>query len=671
MFADTPTLWTADFLLLPSMVALAVILIVTNVFRGKTRAVRFVALLPILFLGFRYMGWRTFATLNFDDGLLSSALSVLMLVCELLIFFINSVSSWLLFTMKTNRTPEADELQQAVINRTFVPSVAVFIPTVNEPPSILRRTVTGCQMMDYPNKQIYLLDDGRRPEIEALAAEMGVGYFKRNSNEHFKAGNVNNALWQTKSDLIAFFDADFVPSKHFLTRTVGFFQKPKVALIQTPQNFYNPDLVETNLGLNSFTNEQDLFFRNLQPGRDAFNAVICCGTGFVLRRDRLQALGGMPTATITEDLMTSVYFQSQGYEVIYLNEALCFGEAPNRSVDHLKQRVRWARGIMQTLFTDVNPITCPSLNLWQRFYHFIGAAYWMMSLPRLIILLMPLAFLLFDLVVIKAHIDSVFTYFIPYYIATIALFSWHNGGRRSPFWSDVYELIPTFHLIPNMIVTFIDPFGLDFKVTPKGVTSDKVAINWEVVGPCLFIIALYTFGFAKLLVNLTWGVNSSAATLNLVWSLYAIALLWMTAMACIDVPQRRQGLRIIQAWPFTLSAAGVTLTGSTLDITEEGVTLKLTKEQWQSWQQQGQPALLNLPDLGIEAMPVKVNPRKQGFSHVEVGAVFGTLPQPVYNVFLGAVFNRLATEWEEQTLSEFKFFWLFVKTPLRMYPLAR
>lgn len=65
------------------------------------------------------------------------------------------------------------------------------------------------------------------------------------------------------------FDADFVPTRNFLTRTVGFFQDPQVALVQTPQTFYNPDPIAYNLGLTGvLTPEEEVFYRQVEPMRD-------------------------------------------------------------------------------------------------------------------------------------------------------------------------------------------------------------------------------------------------------------------------------------------------------------------------------------------------------------------------------------------------------------------
>lgn len=116
-----------------------------------------------------------------------------------------------------------------VISGAFTPSVDVLIPTYNEPPFILRRTVIGCQALEYGAKRIYLLDDTQRSDVKALAGELGCEYLTRPDNSHAKAGNLNHALALTDGELIVVFDADFIPTKNFLIRTVGFFKTRRLA----------------------------------------------------------------------------------------------------------------------------------------------------------------------------------------------------------------------------------------------------------------------------------------------------------------------------------------------------------------------------------------------------------------------------------------------------------
>ena len=74
-------------------------------------------------------------------------------------------------------------------------------------------------------------------------------------------------------------DADFVPHRDFLKRTIALFHDPKTGLVQAPQHFFNADPVQHNLGLSRFyPDEQRFFFDHMQPSRDGWGLAICCGT---------------------------------------------------------------------------------------------------------------------------------------------------------------------------------------------------------------------------------------------------------------------------------------------------------------------------------------------------------------------------------------------------------
>src|SRR6516162_6157449 len=141
----------------------------------------------------------------------------------------------LLFLLQVWRPQEPPE-QPVLPNR----SVDVYVPTYNEDVQILRTTLRACVDMDYPHKT-YLLDDGRRPAVEALARELGVGYLTRPDNKHAKAGNMNAALKQTDGEFLVILDADHVPDRNFITRLIGYFRDDGLAYVQTPHAFYNFD----------------------------------------------------------------------------------------------------------------------------------------------------------------------------------------------------------------------------------------------------------------------------------------------------------------------------------------------------------------------------------------------------------------------------------------------
>ena len=176
----------------------------------------------------------------------------------------------------------------------------------DEPVFILRRPIIGCQAIDYADKKIYLLDDTRRPEMKQLASKLDCEYVTTD-NYYAKAGNLNHTLPLNNSELIVVFDADFVPTKNFLIRTVGFFQDKEVALVQTPQSFYNIDTIARNLVLeNVLTPEEEVFYRQIQPLRDSAGSVVCSETSFVVRRIALEAVA-LPRAMTVIQVMLNPF----------------------------------------------------------------------------------------------------------------------------------------------------------------------------------------------------------------------------------------------------------------------------------------------------------------------------------------------------------------------------
>jgi cellulose synthase (UDP-forming) len=167
-------------------------------------------------------------------------------------------------------------------------SVDVLITTFDEPLELVMKTAVAALEIRYPH-ETYVLDDGNRPAMRALALAEGIGYINRsedwvNRPLHAKAGNLNNALMTTSGEFILILDADMVPRPEFLDDTLGYFDDPTVALVQTPQVFNN---VPDNDPLGS---QAKLFYGPIMQGKDGWNAAFFCGSNAVLRREALMQL---------------------------------------------------------------------------------------------------------------------------------------------------------------------------------------------------------------------------------------------------------------------------------------------------------------------------------------------------------------------------------------------
>jgi cellulose synthase (UDP-forming) len=595
---NSPPLWlevpmvAGTYLLFPTVALFLIVLVVMRVSPQPRAWSRFVVVGILLALTIRYLLWRSLSTLNVStplDGVFSLGLFLM----EMLMLTSSTIQLFLMLRVRDRRR-EADWLAMDVAEGRFTPTVDVMIPTFNEPAFILRRTIIGCQAMDYPFKTIYLLDDTRRPEIKALADELGCEYITRPDNRYAKAGNLNNAIAQTQGELIVVFDADFVPTTNFLTRSVGFFQDAQVALVQTPQSFYNPDPIARNLGMeNILTPEEEVFYRQIQMLRDGAGSVICSGTSFVVRRSALETAGGFVTDSLSEDYFTGIRLSAQGYRLVYLNEKLSAGLAAENIASHAVQRLRWARGTLQAFFIKANPLTIPGLNPIQRLAHLEGLLHWFTSISRVGFLLMPLAYSFLGVIPLRATPAELLYFFLPYYLVQVSVFSWLNYRSRSALLSDIYSIVLCFPLAITVIQAMLNPFAKGFKVTPKGTASDRYSFNWNLAWPLLFLfvataISLWV-NFGMCMIKGAWSetVPPEVAEqikgigLGWIWSSYNLIMLGIALLILLDVPRPSPyewfNLRRTVRLKVTEPQAEQSFWGVTTMISEVGAEVALTQ----------------------------------------------------------------------------------------------
>ena len=272
-----------------------------------------------------YLIWRIFFTIPWSAGILQAAAGIALAAAE-------TVTTAGMIELMVGRMKSADhEIPLPDVPDALFPDVDVFIATHNESPELLYKTVNACTFLEYPDKgkvHIYVCDDRNRREIKEMAGRLGAGYLGLADNRHAKSGNYNNALAYTSSPLIATFDADMIPRREFLVRTVPYFLIPDVrmGLVQTPQSFYNQDLFQFNLfSEKDIPNEQDFFSREINILRNATNTAAYTGSNTVILRTALEEIGGFPYDTVTEDFETSLRLQKAGYVTYASSEVLAAG----------------------------------------------------------------------------------------------------------------------------------------------------------------------------------------------------------------------------------------------------------------------------------------------------------------------------------------------------------
>jgi hypothetical protein len=146
-------------------------------------------------------------------------------------------------------------------------------------------------------------------------------------------------------------DADALAHETILERTLGYFEEPAVAFVQTPQVFCNVDAFEVNYDpvRRTYWSASDLFHFDLQRGFAHLNAALCVGSGFVFRRSAVLAVGGFTTKWAGEDVHLSMDLHMKGWRSQYVDEVLAFHLAPDGLGQYWTQHVRWARGTQHLL----------------------------------------------------------------------------------------------------------------------------------------------------------------------------------------------------------------------------------------------------------------------------------------------------------------------------------
>ena len=476
------------------------------------------------------------------------------------------------------------------------PEIDLLIPTYNEPLNIVRYTVLASMNIDWPADKlnIFILDDGKREEFRAFAEEAGVGYMTRDDNLHAKAGNINRALKRLKAPLVAIFDCDHVPTRSFLQMTIGWFQRdPKLGMLQTPHHFYSPDPFERNLGqFRTIPNEGELFYGIVQDGNDFWNATFFCGSCAVLRKTALDEIGGIAVETVTEDAHTSLRMQMNGWNTAYINIPQAAGLATERLSGHVKQRIRWARGMIQIMRTD-NPLFCKGLKFAQRLCYFNAMAHFLYALPRLIFLTAPLIYLILGHTNVPGYWAAILAYAFPHLVLSSITNSRIQGQHRHSFWNEIYEtVLAPYILLPTMLA-FINPKLGSFNVTAKGgVVSDRF-FDSRIAAPFLWMLGMNVIGLLcaiprflqfpgseavfplNVLAGMYDGSHAGTIVMNLLWTLFNMMVLGVATSVAWESQQRRTTVRVtMQVSAHVMLSGGTSISGITADVSGGGVMME-------------------------------------------------------------------------------------------------
>ena len=249
------------------------------------------------------------------------------------------------------------------------PKVVVQLPVYNEL-YVVERLIDCVAELNYPldKLEIQVLDDSNDETVQVIANKVAeikgrginINHVQRPDRVGYKAGALQYGMLQTDADYIAIFDADFLPEKDFLLKTMPHFRNEKIGMVQTRWGHLNQNYsILTQMqafGLNAhFTVEQ--------TGRQAAGSFINFnGTAGVWRKTCIEDAGGWEHDTLTEDLDLSYRAQLKGWKFHFLEDVVSPAELPVLIPAIKSQQYRWTKGAAETARKTIPSVLRSSLN---------------------------------------------------------------------------------------------------------------------------------------------------------------------------------------------------------------------------------------------------------------------------------------------------------------------
>lgn len=419
-------------------------------------------------LGLWYLSWRWSASLNAEAMVFSVAVAwaETMAFLGTLLFFFNIWDEG-----DTPVDPTSSSRADLGLEEGGAIRVSLVITTYDEEVELVFHSVQAAQQVRAPEGvavDILVADDGDRPAMAQMARAQGVGYFKRDDNRGYKAGNLANVLFQTDADFFAICDADTRLLPEFLERTLGHFRDPEVAFVQVPHWFYDipegqnlADWLEQKcgraarvlapalrfltgrekVGADPFLSGSDMFFDVIQRRRNRHHAGFCCGAGSIHRTEAIFAnalqeqgrtlsqlsrrleSGAAPALLprldmqpfryhVSEDIFTSLQQHTKGWKSVYHPERLAQMLSPWSMDAWATQKLKYAGGTFDIMLRT-GLIWRRGLP-WQTRLHYMSTFWsYLAVLWMPILFLAPMISLLTGLAPVDAYSIEFFMHLLP------------------------------------------------------------------------------------------------------------------------------------------------------------------------------------------------------------------------------------------------------------------
>jgi len=336
----------------------------------------------LLMAGLTYLVYSVLAAVVDPLGPIVWAGTILLLLLEIAALFLTMSYAYEVLDVLSRRQTVRHQPDPS-----YQPLVAIQVPTYNEPVDVVSATLESLQALDYPNYLVQVVDNNTKDPtvwrpLEALCQRLGPRFQFMHLEDWpgYKAGALNEATRRLppEVEVVAIVDADYVVDPGFLRDTAGHFADPRVAFVQTPQNYRD---WEDDSYLRGLFYSYKYFFDVTMPARANRNAIIFAGTMGLIRRSALEGIGGWNPDTVTEDAEASLRILGAGFTGVYVPQAYGSGLMPLTFDGLKKQRFRWALGgvqIMRMHWRELLPFAPHRLRLTigQRIHYLLGSVQW-------------------------------------------------------------------------------------------------------------------------------------------------------------------------------------------------------------------------------------------------------------------------------------------------------
>ena len=283
--------------------------------------------------------------------LLSFIIVILYIISILLLFFYSLAHFNLLLNYLRSKKRADQSVQFDLSNPNEIPLVTIQLPIYNEK-YVVERLLTTIAKMDYPKDrlEIQVLDDSTDNSVletellihKIAQSGLDIKHMRRSNRTGFKAGALKEGLRSAKGEFIAIFDADFVPQKDWLYKTIPYFKDPKIGVVQTRWGHLNRDYsILTKIQAFAL----DAHFTLEQVGRNSkLHFINFNGTAGVWRKQCILEAGNWESDTLTEDLDLSYRAQLKDWKFKYLENVVTPAELPAIISAARSQQFRWNKG---------------------------------------------------------------------------------------------------------------------------------------------------------------------------------------------------------------------------------------------------------------------------------------------------------------------------------------